>query len=94
MYADAIGKVSQQVQKGVTLAEALRGYPQLFPRDFTSILAVGERSGSLEESFGYLTEYYRKEVYAATKRLPTVIEPVLLLLMGVLVAFIAISIII
>jgi type II secretory pathway component PulF len=92
-YREALMHVGEQLQKGTTLADALKGYPKLFPRDFTSILAVGEKSGSLDESFRYLTEYYRKEVYTATKRLPTVIEPVLLLLMGVLVAFIAISII-
>jgi type II secretory pathway component PulF len=92
-YREAIMDVSKQVQRGTTLASALKGYPKLFPRDFTSILAVGEKSGTLDETFGYLTEYYRKEVYTMTKRLPTVIEPVLLLVMGVMVAFIAISII-
>ena len=92
-YKEALLDVSEKLQRGTTLADALRGYPRLFPRELTSIIAVGEKSGSLEESFHYLTEYYRKEVYAATKRLPTIIEPILLLLMGLLVAFIAISII-
>ena len=92
-YQDALTDVGAQVTRGTTLSGALKGYPKLFPRDFTSILAVGEKSGTLDESFGYLTEYYRKEVYTATKRLPTVIEPLLLLLMGLMVAFVAISII-
>jgi type IV pilus assembly protein PilC len=92
-YREALAEAGMEIQKGVTLSEALKRHQNLFPRDMTSILAVGERSGSLEESFQYLTEYYRKEVYAATKRLPTVVEPILLLLMGLLVAFIAISII-
>ncbi len=93
LYQDALTSIGAQVQRGTTLSEALKGYPKLFPRDFTSILAVGEKSGTLDESFTYLTEYYRKEVYTATKRLPTVIEPVLLLMMGLMVAFVAISII-
>lgn len=92
-YHDALTAASTQVAKGTTLATALARSPDLFPREFTSILAVGEKSGTLDESFKYLTEYYRKEVFTATKRLPTVIEPILLLIMGALVAFIAISII-
>jgi type IV pilus assembly protein PilC len=92
-YNDALSNVGEQVAKGTTLASGLAKFPKLFPRDFTTILAVGERSGTLDESFTYLTEYYRKEVFAATKRLPTVIEPILLLVMGVMVAFIAIAII-
>lgn len=92
-YREALHSVGKQLERGTTLADALKQYPKLFPREFTSILAVGEKSGTLEESFRYLTEYNRKEVYTATKRLPTIIEPVLLLLMGVLVAFIAIAII-
>lgn len=92
-YRDALAAASAQVAKGTTLAEALARSPELFPREFTNILAVGEKSGTLDESFKYLTEYYRKEVFTATKRLPTVIEPILLIVMGALVAFIAISII-
>lgn len=92
-YNDALNATATNVSKGTTLAEGLRRYPKLFPHDFTSILAVGEKSGTLDESFKYLTDYYRKEVFTATKRLPTIIEPVLLIVMGVLVAFIAIAII-
>lgn len=93
LYRDALMTASAQIAKGTTLAEALARSPKLFPREFTSILAVGEKSGTLDESFRYLTEYYRKEVFTATKRLPTIIEPILLLVMGALVAFIALSII-
>ncbi len=92
-YAEALAEIEERLVRGNTLSDGLKAFPRLFPRDMTSIIAVGERSGSLEESFGYITEYYRKEVHAATKRLPTVIEPILLLVMGLLVAFIAIAII-
>lgn len=93
IYRDALLAIGKGVYKGNTLTSGLRLYPKCFPRNMVSIIAVGEKSGTLEDSFEYLTEYYRKEVYSATKRLPTVIEPLLLLVMGVMVAFVAISII-
>jgi type II secretory pathway component PulF len=93
VYRNAFHDISAHVGRGRSLAESLRDHPKLFPRNMISIIAVGEKSGSLDESFLYMTEYYRKEVYSATKRLPTIIEPILLLVMGLMVAFIAIAII-
>lgn len=93
VYRDALREIGTKINKGTSLASAMREAPKLFPRNMISIVAVGEKSGTIDESFVYLTEYYRKEVYSATKRLPTVIEPILLLLMGMMVAFIAIAII-
>lgn len=93
VYREALRDVSAHVSRGKPLADALRSYPKLFPRNMLSMIAIGEKSGTLEESFTYVTEYYRKEVHAATKRLPTVIEPLLLLFMGCIVALVALSII-
>jgi type II secretory pathway component PulF len=93
VYGDALRSIAGQISSGGTLSDAMRKYPHLFSRSMLSIIAIGEKSGTLEDSFAYLTEYNRKEVFATTKRLPTIIEPVLLIFMGLLVAFIAISII-
>lgn len=93
VYGNALKSIGGQISSGGTLSDAMKKYPHLFPRSLLSIIAIGEKSGTLEDSFTYLTEYNRKEVFAATKRLPTIIEPMLLLVMGLLVAFIAVSII-
>lgn len=93
VYQDALREIGTKVERGTTLAEAIRSYPSLFPRMFVSIVAVGERSGTVDESFSYLTEHYRKEVTEATKRLPRIIEPILLIILALGVAFIAIAII-
>jgi type II secretory pathway component PulF len=92
-YRNALRAVGSQIDRGTTLSGALRSFPELFPRNMLAILSVGEKSGTLEDSFSYLTTYFRKEVFTATKRLPTIIEPILLLIMGLSVAFIAIAII-
>jgi type IV pilus assembly protein PilC len=57
------------------------------------MIGVGERSGRLDESLNYLAEYYGREVDNTTKNLTTVLEPVLLIFVGLIVAFVALSVI-
>jgi type IV pilus assembly protein PilC len=71
----------------------MQNFPQLFPKNFVSIVAGGEKSGSLQESFDYLSKFYSKEIKNKTKQLPTVIEPILLIFIALVVGFIALSII-
>ena len=57
------------------------------------MIAVGEKSGTLSQTLGYLSEMYENEVEEFTKNLSTLVEPALMIFMGLLVGFIAISII-
>jgi type IV pilus assembly protein PilC len=57
------------------------------------MIGVGERSGRLDESLTYLADYFEKEVYNTTKNLTTVLEPLLLIFVGLVVGFIAVSVI-
>jgi type II secretory pathway component PulF len=57
------------------------------------MILVGEESGKLEDALIYLANYYEVEVDNSTKSLSTAIEPVLLLLIGLVVGFLALSII-
>jgi type IV pilus assembly protein PilC len=65
----------------------------LFPNVIVGVLATGERSGNLSESFIYLAELFEEEVEDITKNISSLIEPVLMVCMGVVVGFIAVSII-
>jgi len=57
------------------------------------MVRVGEESGNLENTLLYLADFYEKEVDSSTKSLSTAIEPILLLLIGAVVGFLALSII-
>ena len=57
------------------------------------MIKVGEESGRFEETLFYLADYYELEVDAATKSLSTAIEPFLLVVIGLVVGFLALSII-
>ena len=58
------------------------------------MISVGERSGKLEDVLGYLSEYYDLEVQTMMKNLTTVIEPVLLIVIGFITLGLASAIII
>ena len=71
----------------------MKTYPTLYPGNFVNLLSVGENSGSLQESFMNLADYYSKEVTIKTKRLPVVIEPIVLIAIGGAVSTLALAII-
>jgi type IV pilus assembly protein PilC len=92
-YKEALLGCKERVLKGTTLAEALKEYSYYFLPSFITLVAVGEKSGTLETSFVTLSEFYEKEVRNKTKRLPNIIEPSLLIFIGLTVGFVALAII-
>ncbi len=92
-YRNALRASTKRLSAGVPLAKILGKYPKLFPQHMVALIAVGESSGRLDESFAYLSEYYNREVDTLTKRLPVLIEPMLLMIIGVLVLFLAMALI-
>jgi type IV pilus assembly protein PilC len=92
-YQIALDTASRRVAKGVKLAETLRDHDVLFPVTVVRMIEIGEASGNLEEALFYLADFYDAEVDTATKTLATAIEPILLLGIGAVVGFLAISII-
>lgn len=92
-YKNVLVAAQKRLTSGTPLAKILSRTPFFFPVNTTALIAVGEDSGKLDESFAYLAEYYNNEVDVQTKRLPTLIEPLMLLAIGLVVAFIAMAII-
>jgi type II secretory pathway component PulF len=92
-YEKAIREIRARVAKGTSLAEALKKHPNLFPGVFISVVATGEETGSYGSSFQYLSNFFANKVTEKTKRLPTLIEPALLIVIGILVAFLAMAIV-
>jgi len=82
-----------EIKKGSSLAKALAGEEKHFPKIVSRMINVGERTGKLDETLIYLAKFYEEEVDDATKNLATVIEPVLLIFIGVILGGLAIAII-
>jgi len=92
-YKAVVKKAVKEVEAGTPLAVSLQAYPNYFPPVVYRMIGVGEQSGNLEQVLVYLAEFFEGEVDVKTKNLSTVIEPVLLLVIGLFVALLAVAII-
>lgn len=92
-YRKVLREIIDRVGKGISLVTTMEGYSKLYPLNSMSVLSVGENSGTLEESFFKISDFWTKEIIDKTKLLPTIIEPVLLVFIALAVGLIAMSII-
>lgn len=92
-YREAIRRIRLLVESGMNFSSAIETEVRLFPNNIIAMVAAGQESGSLDHSFSSLADYYAKEVRLKTKRLPSLIEPILLILIAVVVGFVALSIV-
>ena len=92
-YSEALALAADRVKVGVNLSDALESSPQLFPGLVTQMIRVGEEAGSVEEILKQLGNYYEQEVDQIMKNLSSVIEPVLVVLVGAIVGIMAVALI-
>lgn len=82
---DSIAKATEKVKAGKSLGQSLEGDPN-FLELVPNMLKIGEQSGSMEQMLGKAADYYEKELDNEIKAIQTIIEPVMMILMG-LIAF-------
>lgn len=92
-YEAAVLAVADEVKNGVAIPSALSKFPELFPRLLVSLTTVGERTGTLSGILITFSDFYEEDVDNKLKDLTAILEPALLLIMGLLVGSIAFSII-
>jgi type IV pilus assembly protein PilC len=89
--ASEIAEARRQVEVGESIAPAFLK-SRVFPRMVTSMIAVGEESGALVDILDKLGSYYDQDVDFGITRLASLLEPVLITVVGLMVGFIALSI--
>ena len=92
-YQDALRGICTSIERGEGIREAVSAHPRLFPSVAADILSAGEMGGGLYESALHLADYYEHEFEEATHRLSVLVEPILMILMGLIVGFVAIAMI-
>lgn len=92
-FSVSLERASLDIQKGKTLYESLKHYESLYPPLVTQMISVGEETGSLTKVLVRLADFYEDEVNNLTKNLSTIIEPVMMVIIGAAVGFFAISMI-
>ena len=86
----AVARVRSQVEAGAPLAEPLR-QTGLFPPMVVQMVTVGERTGELDASLAKVAEFYEEEVRRATATMLPLIEPLLILVLGLVIGAIVIA---
>lgn len=90
-YKEALIQGIEEVQKGTELSKVTEQYPRIFPILVTQIIQVGEETGKTEDVLQRLAEFYEEEVSQITKNMSSIIEPILMLLIGTSVGFFAVA---
>jgi len=90
-YKTAILASLEKVKKGEKFSAALGVYHNLYPLTVIQMIEVGEETGETSSILEKLGDFFEEEVSQATKNLAAVIEPVLMLIIGGVVGFFAIS---
>ena len=92
VYSNAITEAEREVEQGSTLSREL-GQSKDFPSLVTHMIAVGEESGEPVTMLSKLSEYYDMEIRKSLERLTSSISPLVILIMGLLIGFIAVAMI-
>lgn len=91
-YKRALERAAENIQKGINLSKIIYEEKKIFPILVPQMIEVGEETGKTEAVLLKLAEFYEEEVNQLTKNLSSIIEPVLMLLIGGAVGFFAVSI--
>ena len=90
VVARALDEVKGSVREGESVSRPLGRHP-VFPTMVVQMLSVGEDSGSVDTMLGKVADFYNEEVSAAVDSLTSLIEPALILVIGVVVGLSVIS---
>jgi type IV pilus assembly protein PilC len=87
----AMEEVRDSVKKGGSLTAPMTRVPEAFPVMVTQMIGVGEETGALETMMTKVADFYEDQVDAAVKALTSILEPVMIVVVGAIVGFIVIS---
>ena len=86
VYQKIIFMTRDEVRRGEPISSVLRRYPEAFPPVFCQMTLVGEKTGTLEKTLLNIVYFYQKEVDRSIDNLLSILEPVLIVFLGVIVA--------
>lgn len=90
-FRSAMSEAAEKVRKGGKLSEVLMGYKNVYPSIVIQMMAVGEETGETSKVLEELADFFEEEVSAVTRNLTSVIEPVLMIIIGITIGFFAVS---
>jgi type IV pilus assembly protein PilC len=91
VFKKAVMDAKEEVEKGVSLAMPI-SRTQVFPIIISQMISVGEETGKLDEVLNKMSQYYEDEVDVMTSNISALLEPLILLVMGSVIAFVALAV--
>lgn len=79
-------EIAETIKSGESISNTLKKYPQHFPPLVSQMVAVGENTGKLDQVFKKVAEYYQKEVAVSFATLLDLLQPILIMVVGVFVS--------
>jgi type IV pilus assembly protein PilC len=90
VYLDATRKIQNEVSTGTSLTVAMQN-ANVFPNMVTQMVSIGEESGSLDAMLGKVADFYEEEVDEAVAALSSLMEPLIMVVLGVLIGGLVIA---
>lgn len=91
LYQQAARAASSEIQKGIQLNKVLTLYPAIFQPLVTQMISIGEETGKISNMLLRLALFFEEDVSSTTKNLSTIIEPILMIIIGAIVGIFVIS---
>ncbi len=93
-FRDDLLRIGSSLTEGKNISDSIeKGKFHQFPPLVSKMIGVGEKTGKLDEALLYLADFYEEEIDTFSKNLTTILEPVLLITIGLVVGFVALAII-
>jgi len=93
VYSAALEDIRAKMEGGQGLSDSMMKYEKLFPMTYIKMIEIGEETGSLPDTLTYIYEFYSEEAAEISNNLATLLEPILLIFIGVMIGGLAIIII-
>jgi len=94
LYQDLLADISDEVRQGTSLSGAIAKYPDYFPPLVSQMIVVGEATGQLDKMFARLASFYGRDADTTVANLVDLIQPALMIVIGLLVGLLFASILI
>jgi len=92
VYQKILAETEERVSQGEKISAVLVKYPDYAPPFVVQMIQVGEETGTLDKNLMEIVNFYNKEVKRAVETFTALLEPVLIIFLGIVVAFLAISV--
>ena len=84
-YADLLQETAEDIRRGELLSKSLSQRPEFFPPFVSQMIAIGEKTGRLEELLGRISDFYTQEIDTMIGSLIELVQPILMIIIGLLV---------